>query len=227
MNQEEKIEVLEEENKNDTTKKKSKKILVGLLVIAVILIGLGIILNISNKTEENNDIDVTSKTAIKEEIKGTYTSYSGYSFLVPEGYTAEIKEGYGIIITDKKNVIYMIFTDYTNSYDMYKTKFTEDYPTEVDNIVTKVAKREYLALIQEENASSHGTMFVTKATNLTTFVGMVVRSDYTSPTAQEFKVLTSILNNTKQEEQQEDLTDFGKDGIKVIGYKKENYTFEK
>ena len=235
----EKIEFLEEleehelkEEPKENKKRKPSKVIWLLLGIAIILIVVGIILSISkNESSDTTNKSSKSNSDTKEELKGNYKEYSGYSFFIPEGYEAEEKEGYGIIITDHKNVIYTIFTDYTNSYDMYKTHLMTLYPNQANDIVATIAKREYLALIEEEEeTSSYGTMFVTKTNSktLTTLIGMVVRSDYTPATTQEFRTLTKIINNTKPvTDKKEIVKDFGQEGIRVIGYKKENYTFTK
>lgn len=206
-------------------KPKSNKaliIIITLVVLAVIAVVLFFTVfspkSTSSKTKENEVVE-----------KPVTETYAGYTFIIPKGYTAKNDPKYGLMISNS-TTIFTISIDYSNKYEDYKTELMAKYKDQADELVANVEGREYLALIFTEETGAEATEYISKAGDKTTFVGMVVRSDFKSPTTIEFTKLSEILKNAKQEStpiNPGDENDAGKNGKKIYSYTKNEFTFEK
>lgn len=178
-------------------KKDNKMLLILLIVVAAAAIGVGIFLMLTDK-EEPASTPSQSETEypIPESIK---EGYAGYSFTIPNGYTTEITETYGLVVRSN-TTIYTIAVDYTNNYEYYKNAFLGAFPAEAANMVKTIGSNEYVAAILTDTEGANGTEYMTTSPDsLGTFVGMVVRSDYTPPTEAEFSILNQMLSTATKE----------------------------
>ena len=178
-------------------KKDNKMLLILLIVVAVAAIGVGIFLALTDKEEEttpsNNEYVEPAEPATTTE------SYGGYTFTIPNGYTTETSETYGLVLKSN-TTIYTIAIDYTNNYEYYKNAFIGAFPAEAANMVKTFGSNEYVAAILTDTEGANGTEYMTTSPDsLGTFVGMVVRSDYTPPTEAEFSILNQMLSTATKE----------------------------
>ena len=215
-----------------TTPKKDKKTIILIIALAVVA-ALAVVIYFTvlapanepeAPTPNNGDNSGTPTTTETEKTE----NYAGYTFTIPEGYTATTDSEYGLMITNKE-LTFTIAADYSHAYDSYKTSLSAKYPDQKDKLVATVEGREYLALILTDTDGSQGTQYVTKADDKTTFVGMVVKSDYAAPTTVEFTKLTEILGEAKKGTESinpGDDSDAGKTGEKIYTFTKNKFSFE-
>ncbi len=215
-----------------TTPKKDKKTIILVIALAVVA-ALAVVIYFTvlapanepeAPTPNNGDNSGTPTTTETEKTE----NYAGYTFTIPEGYTATTDSEYGLMITNKE-LTFTIAADYSHAYDSYKTSLSAKYPDQKDKLVATVEGREYLALILTDTDGSQGTQYVTKADDKTTFVGMVVKSDYAAPTTVEFTKLTEILGEAKKGTESinpGDDSDAGKTGEKIYTFTKNKFSFE-
>ena len=168
-----------------------------------------------------NDTPVSTNTEKKE-------NYAGYTFTIPDGYNTKTDAEYGLIINNASRA-FSIAVDYTHSYDQYKTALVAKYPDQKDKLVATVDGREYLILVYTDDSGAKGSQYVTKANDNTTFIGMMVRSDYTQATTEDFSVVTEVINSATQGSSSfapgDDL-DAGKNGEKIYTFTKDKFSFE-
>ena len=123
-----------------------------------------------------------------------------------------------------------IGVDYTTDYNFYKTAFLNAFPTEAANMVKTIGSTEYVAVIITDPEGANGTQYMASTLDEKgTFVGMVVRSDYTPPTEAEFNTLNEMITTAvlQNEVSPGDDDDYGKSGFKnfVSTYSKNQFTF--
>ena len=164
---------------------------------------------------------VSTTTATKE-------SYAGYTFTLPEGYEAKTSDEYGLMIGNSERVM-SVAVDYSHNYEAYKTALSAKYPDQKDKLINTISGREYLILVYTDENGAKGSQYVTKADDNTTFVGMMVRSDYTQATTTDFSVATEVLDSatkgTSSFAAGDDL-DAGKSGEKIYTFAKDKFSFE-
>ena len=195
-------------------KKDNKMFLILLAVVAVAAIGVGIFLMLTDEEEQAptpspSETEYTVPTLVAE-------TYGGYTFTIPSGYTSEINDTYGLTIKNT-NSIFTIGVDYTNNYEYYKTAFQGAFPTEAANMVKTFGGNEYVAAILTDTEGANGTEYMTSTSDaLGTFVGMVVRSDFSPPTEAEFTTLNDIITGAIKQTvvNPGDADDIGKAGIR-------------
>ena len=215
-----------------TAKNASNKtiiLIIALVVVAIIAVVLYFVLFAKTPTAPaptepttNNDTPAVSDVTTNKE------SYAGYTFTLPEGYTAKTDAKYGLVITDSKTLAVTVAVDYSHKYDEYKTALLQKYADQADKLVFTVDGREYLGLVYTDTDGSKGTQYITKASDSSVFVGMVVRSDFSQATTTEFSVLSGILNSATEGSTSfaaGDDVDAGKDGIKEYTFTKDNFKF--
>ena len=220
--------VMPEQPKEEVKPQKDNKMFVILLaIVAIAAIGVGIFLLLTDEEE------VTQPTPQPVEDYGepvTNTiNYGGYTITIPDGYTAEIGDYYGLTLKGP-TVIFTIGVDYTNNYNFYKTAFLNAYPTEAANMIKTFGSNEYVAVIITDPEGANGTQYMSATSDAKgTFVGMVVRSDYTAPTEEEFTALNEILSTAviQTEVAPGEDDDYGKTGFKnfVSVYSKNQFPF--
>ena len=199
-------------------------LIIALVIVAVIAVILYFALFATTGTASSSGNNGGEPVNVAKENTETY---AGYTFTIPDGFTAKIDEKYGLVISDATTA-FSIQIDYSHKYDEYKTTLTTMYPDQAKDMVVKVEGREYLALILTDTDGSKGTEYITKADDTTTFIGMVIRSDYTAPTTIEFTKLTEILASAKQGTTAftpGDDSDVGKSGEKIYTFTKDKYKF--
>ena len=206
-------------------KPKSNKLLLIIIIILVVLAACAAVLLFvfSSKPAKPTNKDKEVKEKLKTE------TYAGYTFIIPKGYTATNDPKYGLMISDSRT-IFTISIDYSHKYEEYKTTLTTKYPDQADKLVANVEGREYLALILTEEEGGQATEYISKGSNTTTFVGMVARSDYKTPTTIEFTKLTEILDKSKSDSNTinpGDENDAGKKGEKIYSFTRKEFTFKK
>ena len=122
-----------------------------------------------------------------------------------------------------------VAVDYSHNYEAYKTALSAKYPDQKDKLINTISGREYLILVYTDENGAKGSQYVTKADDNTTFVGMMVRSDYTQATTEDFSVATEVLDSatkgTSSFAAGDDL-DAGKSGEKIYTFAKDKFSFE-
>ena len=172
-------------------------------------------------TTNNGGTETPVSTATKE-------SYAGYTFTLPEGYKAQTSDEYGLMIGNSERVM-SVAVDYSHNYEAYKTALSAKYPDQKDKLINTISGREYLILVYTDETGAKGSQYVTKADDNTTFIGMMVRSDYTQATTEDFSVATEVLDSatkgTSSFAAGDDL-DAGKSGEKIYTFAKDKFSFE-
>ncbi len=220
--------VMPEQPAEEVKPPKDNKMLVILLaVVAIAAIGVGIFLLLTDE-EEPTRSNNSSQEEYNEPVSNTI-NYGGYTINVPSGYTAEINDYYGLMIKGA-TAIFTIGVDYTNDYNFYKTAFLNAFPTEAANMVKTIGSTEYVAVIITDPEGANGTQYMASTLDEKgTFVGMVVRSDYTPPTEAEFNTLNEMITTAvlQNEVSPGDDDDYGKSGFKnfLSTYSKNQFTF--
>lgn len=202
----------QEDNKKSGS---GRKFLIVLIVLALIsllsIMFYSVVLN--GESKENEASSNKETTPIKEENK---EDYGGYTFTIPEGYQYKLSDIYGLIIYNEKEA-YSIAVDYTNLYETRKTTYMTHFPDQAATLVANVANREYLALVVTVPNIGYATQYATIKTEKASFIGLVAKSDYTTPGVEEFTRLTAILDSAEQKEEVSPGTtnDAGTAGIQV------------
>lgn len=166
-----------------------------LLLVAFAAIGVGVFLALTDDEEKAPKED---NTQVEEETTTDDTSttsnamnYAGYSFTIPDGYSAALEGEHGLVIRGTE-AIYSILVDYTKGYDYYKQEFQKQTtaPTEV----VTASDKEYV-LCTLTDGEQHASEYMTQASETSTFAGLIVRSDYTAATANDLNVINQVLTS--------------------------------
>ena len=191
-------------------KKDGKVLAIILAMAAVIIIGIGVMLALSSaptaKPEENqNDAPVESAEV----------EYSGYKFVVPSGYKTSISSKDGLVLKDD-SMMYTVMTDYTNSYETYKTAFLAA-PEEVKPALLKSGEREYVVASLTGPEGENAIQYMTSSEdNTVTFVGLIIQSDYQLTDVKGIPMVLNKLIESAQavdSDNKSDLEDAGSNGI--------------
>lgn len=201
----------------EETKKRGggRKFLIVLIVLALISL-LSIMFYSVVLNGDNNGNEAPSNKETTPPKKENKEDYGGYTFTIPEGYQYKLSDVYGLIIYNEKEA-YSIAVDYTNLYETRKTTYMTHFPDQAATLVASVANREYLALVVATQTGGYATQYATVKTEKSMFIGLVAKSDYTTPGAEEFTRLTAILDSAEQKEEVSPGTtnDAGASGIQV------------
>lgn len=205
-------------------KKNKKTIGYILLLIGIILISIALILQHNYKIKKEKE-EFNQKETV---IENSYL-YEGYQFIIPTGFKLTKSNQYGIVLTGK-DIIYTIDIDQNNSYTIYKKDFENYYreivkdKTKINNLYLTVLDREYLIdpiIAGEEQA----TMYATINEKYNTFVGLIVKKDYSKIEPIDLEILTIFFKNVElKEEKKEDENDSAQ--IKMYSFTKEDFLFE-
>jgi len=155
--------------------------------------------------------------------------YKGYQFIIPDAYTFEKSDKYGVLIKGK-DIIYTLDIDFNNSYQNYKTDFEKFYremakdETRLNNLYQKSLEREYLIdpIITGEYQSA---MYATESDKYTTFTGLIVKKDYSKVETKDLEELTKIIEKIKLIEIPKELED-DNNNLKIYGFTKEDFEFK-
>ena len=195
-------------------KKDNKFLLILIAIVAVAAIGVGVFLMLTDEEQPQSSSNSSSDDYVAP--TSNTANYGGYTFTIPSGYTTTTSEDYGLIIQSSTEV-FTIGVDYTTSYESYKSAFEGAFPTEAANMTKTIGSKEYVAAILTDTEGANGTEYMTAtADSLGTFVGMVVRSDYTPPTEAEFATLNQMLETASKANDVSpgDSDDIGKTGLR-------------
>ena len=205
--------------KNNTT----VILIVALAVVAVVAVLLFVFVFNGNKnktptggtTEETTNTEQTGNEGTGTPVSnGNKVSYAGYSFTVPTGYESEIVDEKLAIYTE--SICYIIQVDYTNTYEDYKQSIAQKYPDQVNQMITNINGKEYIAAQVTDASGENGGLFITKASSTASFVAGVIKSDYSVIMLNDVQDLSKILNSATQGSSSfgpGNKVDAGKDGI--------------
>ena len=171
-----------------------------LVIVAFAAIGVGVFLGMTEEKETPTTNNTGNGEVSENEQMNVPTSmsFAGYNFTYPEDYNAVVTVEHGLTLTVNGKT-FTIQVDYTNNYDFYKTAFKNAYPEQGDNMVTMIGEKEYVAAIITDSTGANATEYMTKAGETSTFVGLVVKSDYTPATEEDFAELDTILQSAMQQ----------------------------
>ena len=180
-------------------KKGSNKTLTIILicVLVAVVIGAGLYFGLSKINKDNNSSSNNSNNSNNTAVNTKNTKdYNGYVFTLPDGYLAEQDPDLGLVIYNN-SVYYSVDIDYVYDYNTYLQYAKSAYPQQADQLEVVLFGRQYCGFTLQKDGKIMA-QYATKATDTSTFVGVVVRSDYTNPTREDYKVLTNILDSAKK-----------------------------
>lgn len=207
-------------------RKDGKVFAIILAMLAVAIIGVGVVLSLSEAPEAEPVVEDEEE----EEVDTSKMVYSGYEFHIPEGYQLTMDSSNAMFLKNDE-VIYTINLDYTNSYETYKSAFLA-VPKERSNVVVLSAtnNREYVMAPLLGPTGEQALQYITKADDGVVFTGYIVRSNYQ---LEEMDAVPMVLNNfltvvKKSEEVDADKIDAGVNGIVnyLDSFRKENFVFD-
>ena len=208
-------------------KKNNKKtVAVALALIAVIAIGAGVFLSLREEPTPQQKEEIPQKEE-GEDVVSNQIQYAGYQFTLSPEYDSTIVSDTGLIIKNS-DVMFTIAVDYTSPYSYYKQEFLRVYPD--TSFVMMANDKEYVTSLAGVT-DGFGTEYMTVASDedSSTFVGLIIHSDYTQATERDLDVLNEILISATKEY---DVTvgsseDIGRAGIinYVPVFAKENFVF--
>ena len=200
-----------------------------LLLVAFAAIGVGVFLAMTDEEEKQAPAEEKTpaeETTPAEEVPTNTMNYAGYSFTAPEGYTVSLQGENGLVIKGI-STIYTVLVDYTSGYDYYKQEFQKQTmaPTEVKTI----GEKEYVLCTVKDATEAVASEYMTLAGEKSTFVGLVVKANYTAATEADLQVLNQVLTSAIK---QTEITpgaaeDAGKTEIVnyISKFNKDNFTF--
>ncbi len=194
---------------SERPQKDNKIFAIIILIVAVAAIAVGIFLAITAKE---------SKMEKQEKPTQNTVTHAGYTFTFPLTYPATVKDDLGLTVTDSKYNIFTINVDYTNSYADYKKYITDKYSKEATNMIKKAGDREYIEITITDENKNYALEYVTVGKDeLSCFVGMVVKPDFSKIMDDELYVLNDFLDNAEKttEVEKGSTEDYGKSGIKI------------
>ncbi len=161
-----------------------------LLLVAFAAIGVGVFLALTDEEEPKQETQTEEQTNNEETPAASNTmNYAGYSFTIPDGYTASVDAAHGLYIRGA-DTIYTILIDYTKGYDYYKQEFQKQTtaPTEV----VTAAEKEYV-LCTLTDGETHASEYMTQASETSAFAGLVVKNGYAAATVEDLGTINQIL----------------------------------
>ncbi len=205
-------------------KEKKKKNIIPLLIaiIGIVIIGVGIYLTINTKTS-----NTSKKKKEQPEIKeSTFIyNYGIYDFKISNPYQAFADDTYGLIIK-KDNIIYTIGIDMTNSYDAYKVAYQTLHADNPEGVLVKSQDKEFIFEPLQDLEGFQAASYVCENFEGKTFLGMIVKKDYSAVTVEDLNDLTTIIQETKRNEYAEGGKDMGFSGAKVFTFNRNDFIFE-
>ncbi len=203
-----------EQSKSDN---KMFAIILGVVALAAIIVG--IFLGVLGPDEDDEPKTISNKLM-----------YAGYEFTLPLNYTGGVNDKLGLTIKDSYDNRYTVLIDFTNKYEAYKTTLSQTYPTQINDMIVKMANnREFISIkVGDVSTNSVGTQYITTSQDFAvSFVGFIVKGDYSAPGSEEFEVLNTILNTA---EKKKDINinsqeNAGREGIKLPVFDLADFTF--
>ncbi len=179
-----------------TIKKERKKTSPIIIILLVLFIILGILyfLAFTDFKPTNSSNTTNNKSSNTNTQDDGRTSYGGYKFDIPEGYSVrKTKNGLEIKGT---NVFYTIGIDYTNYYETYKQTLCAKYNISPEDASKTRKDRKYLIYNVEENRK--GTLFVTDATYGLTVAGVIIRKDNQFATEEDINFALDLIDKATE-----------------------------
>lgn len=174
-----------------------RKVLIFLIVVTLIAL-LAVMFYSVVLTETPNENNIPTNKDEPQKEKTITQDYGGYTFTIPEGYQYKISELYGLIIFNESEA-YSIMVDYTNPYETRKATYIAQFPNQAANLITTVSNKEFTTLLITTPTGGFATQYATITSEKnSSFIGLVVRSDYQNPTAVELANLAQILESATQ-----------------------------
>ena len=209
---------------NKTVEKDNKKQgkLIPLLVafLGIIIIGVGIFLMM--KPKSTNHSNNTSMNEIKE---STFMyNYGVYDFLISNPYKASADEIYGLIIK-KEDMIYTLGIDKTNSYEVYKTAYQTMHADNPEEVIVNKEEQEFIFEKLKDLDGFQAASYVTKSNEGETFLGVIVKKDYSEITIDDLNDLAIIIKESRKNEKAEGGKDMGFSGPKIFTFNKDDFSF--
>ena len=223
---------------NPKKDKDIRRILIPIISISIIIL-LGIMVySVTFKTNDNkkNETATNQSTEKSEENENndsnqTVTNtveFAGYRFTLLDGFSSTTSDIYGLIIYNS-DIAYTIGVDYTNNYDMYKNAFINYAPQLQSSMFTTFSDSEYL-IYNLIDTDLKGSQYETKANDNTTFTGLIVKKDYTLPTSDELRPISTLLSSAEKisdTDLEGTSSDFGvKVGITVYQINPDEFPFQ-
>ena len=204
-------------NMNNGQPKNNKTMTIVLVaVLVVVLVGGGIFFFMNKKDSQSGrdggvDAPVVepgddSNGGSDNEIAANTVSYNGYTFTLPDGCDSEVEQGKLFIYHNA--YLFSIEVDFSNGFTAYEEAYKGKAATE------NFKNRKYI-IVKNVQSGFEVSSFATSASSNATFTGYVLRSDKTYATAQEYNVLSDLLDSASSSNNcaAGDKVDAGKDGI--------------
>jgi len=206
-------------NNNQPKKSMTKTLILVIAMLVVILIAVILYFTVfrdntsepAPSTPTNETTNDSSKTT-----NANTASYSGYTFTVPEGYTAKNDATYGLVMTNG-DFVFSIQIDFSHSYSDYIAAAKQQYPDTTDYIAN-ILGREFIVLQVSDESGGIESKYYTKLDDSKAFIGAAARNDGKASTTTDFEVVTNTLNSAKVGDSSfaaDSKIDAGKDGIKL------------
>lgn len=191
-------------------------IIIVLVVVVLLLLGVCVFFGIkalgsSGGNGESTSGEVGPSTV--SDAKNT-AKYNGFEFTLPDGYQTEEDPKYGMMVYND-NSAFSIMVDSTNTFNDYYTAFAAEYPTQADKLIVENGGHKYILIALTDEAGETFGQYIYDSNEGYLFVGIIMNSSFTTPTADELNVLHGVLTSAKRNSTfaPGDEDDSGKDGL--------------
>ena len=174
------------------------------------------------KPKSTNHSNNTSMNEIKE---STFMyNYGVYDFLISNPYKASADEIYGLIIK-KEDMIYTLGIDKTNSYEVYKTAYQTMHADNPEEVIVNKEEQEFIFEKLKDLDGFQAASYVTKSNEGETFLGVIVKKDYSEITIDDLNDLAIIIKESRKNEKAEGGKDMGFSGPEIFTFNKDDFSF--
>ncbi len=196
------------------------KVAIIIVLVVVVLLLLGVCVFFGIKALGSNGNGGNGSTPAGEVGPSTVSDakntakYNGFEFTLPDGYETEEDPKYGIMIFND-NLAFSIMEDSTNTFNDYYNAFAAEYPTQADKLVVENGGHKYILIALTDEAGETFGQYIYDSNEGYLFVGILMNSSFTTPTADELNVLHGVLTSAKRNSTfaPGDGVDSGKDGL--------------
>ena len=215
-----------------TGKTKNDKMILLIIILALVIIIaviLGVILFNKNNKNSNEDktntaTQSTDNNAPTPVVSQNTETHAGYTFVIPDGYKGEVTED-GLVVSNN-DLAFNVDVDYF-SYEETKAELIQITQKPESELVTNINGREYCGYYAQSKDGIMMGVYATKATDSSTFYGVIVKHDNSMATYNDFVVINNILDNAKSGSSSFAPSNESKESkIKNIDVNKFNYSFD-
>ena len=220
-------------NMNQNAPKKSNLTIILAIVLACVVVIAGVVvfavvlLHKTEPTTPGSDPTPTNPDPNPVVVTENDTvSFNGFKFEVPSGFKTE--EVGSDLLVYSSTFAFRFTTDFTNSYSKYVEEVKKQYPEQSANVETNISGRNFVVAVGEKNGTKMA-LFVTKATETASFIGYALREDNAELTPTDFLPIAKMLNSVKTSSSfaPSDGDDYGKNGLKLPEFDKDDFKFDK